>query len=296
MSPEPALVCSGAPRDLGLDQGLHFREVIRAEVERRLRGKGSGRLLGPLVGREPEVARSARDTARFYPHMAERAEGIARGARVSRAEVAALLASEYHGGGETLCGVRSKSDGSEVWIALSTEREGPLFLRRSQPENGYRSLEIGIPWRVPALAGVNQHGLAVAASGVASSSASLVNCAAPAALLVQDCLQRFDRVEKAVEWCERRAAGGFASILLADTEGVLARVDLEGDLRRVHRESDGILLGAGEPTRVASVEKACRASQHLDAEALRRILATSAGRVVVLSPGDPEQIFGDLPQ
>ncbi len=296
MSPQPALVCSGAPRDLGLDQGLHFREVIRAEVERRLRAKGRVRLLSPLAGRGPEVARAVRDTRRFFPHMAERTEGIARGARTSSSDVAALLASDCLEGEETLVGVTPPGDGSAVWVALATEREVPLFLRRSEPENGYRSLEIGIPWRVPALAGVNQHGLVVAASGVASFSASLAHCAAPAALLVQDCLQRFDSVEKAVEWCERRAAGGFASILLADTEGVLARVDLEGDRRRVHRETDGILLGAGEPTRVASVEKACRTSQHLDAEALRRILATGAGRVVVLSPGDPERIFGDVPQ
>jgi hypothetical protein len=227
--------------------------------------------------------------------MAERAEGLARGARVSSADLAALLARECRRGWETLVGVRAEGSGSGVWIALGSEREAPIFVRRSQPENGYRSLEIGIPWRVPALAGVNQHGLAVAASGVVSSSASPSSCAAPAALLVQDCLQRFDGVDKALEWCERRPAGGSASILLADADGVLARVDLEGELRRVHREMDGILLGAGAPARVASVEKACRASERLDAEALRRILATPAGRVFVLDPADPERIFGDLP-
>jgi hypothetical protein len=227
--------------------------------------------------------------------MAERAEGIARGARVTKAEVAALLADDHHGGGETLLGVKPEAAGAGVLIALSTEREAPLFLRQSQPENGYRSLEIGVPWRVPALAGVNEHGLAAAARGMASSSASLARCAAPAALLVQDCLQRFDGVEKAVEWCERRPAGGSASILLADAGGDLARVDLEGELRRVHREMDGILLGAGEPTRVDSVEKACRASEHLDTEALLRILATPAGCVFALDPADPERIVGELP-
>jgi hypothetical protein len=294
MSPQPELVCSGDPRDLGLDQGLHFREVIRAEVERRLRGKGSGRLLSSLAGRDPEIARAARDATRFFPHMAERAEGIARGARVSSADVAALLARECRGGGKTLVGIRAEGSGSGVSIALSSEREAPLFVRRSQPENGYRSLEIGIPWRVPALAGVNQHGLAVAASGMVSSSEQLSTCAAPAALLVQDCLQRFDGVEKALEWCERRPAGGDASILFADANGALARVDLTGELRQVHRDMDGILLGAGPPARVASVEKACRASERLDAEALRRILATPAGRVFVLDPADPERIFGDL--
>jgi hypothetical protein len=296
MSPRSALVCSGAPRDLGLDQGLHFREVIRVEVEDSLRGKGSGRLLSPLTGRGGEVARAVRDTRRYFPHMAERAEGIARGARTSDSDVAALLASDCLAGCETLVGVTPEAEESAIWIALATEREAPLFLRQSQPENGYRSLEIGIPWRVPALAGVNEHGLAVAAGGVVSSAASLAHCAAPAALLVQDCLQRFDRVDKAVEWCERRTAGGDLSILLADAEGALARVDLEGDRRRVHRGTDGILLGAGEPTRVASVERACRASQRLDAEALCRILATRGGRVVALSPGNPEQIFGDLPE
>ena len=296
MSPRSALVCNGAPRDLGLDQGLQFREVIRAEVGRSLRAKGNARLLSPLAGRGGEVARAVRDTRRFFPHMAERAEGIARGARTSNSDVAALLARDCLAGPETLVGATPNGDGSAVWIALATEREAPLFLRQSQPENGYHSLEIGIPWRVPALAGVNQHGLAVAAGGVAPSSASLAHCAAPAALLVQDCLQRFDRVDKAGEWCERRTAGGDLSILLADVEGALARVDLEGDRRRVHRDTGGILLGAGEPTRVASVEKACRASQRLDAEALCRILATRGGRVVVLSPGDTEQIFGDLPE
>jgi hypothetical protein len=294
MNSQPALVCSGAPRDLGLDQGLHFRDVIRAEVGRRLRRRGIRRLLPPLLGGDSEIARAVRDTARFFPHMAERAEGIARGARVSRTELGALLANEHRGVSETLVGVRSGAAGSGVWIALSTEREPPLFLRRSQPDNDYRSLEVAVPWRVPALAGVNEHGLAVAASGLASSSAPLSNCAASAALLVQDCLQRFDSAEKAVEWCERRPAGGSASILLADAGGDLVRVDLQGELRRVHRAAEGVPLGAGEPTRVASVEKACRATHHLDAEVLRGILATHSGRVVVLNPADPERILGDL--
>jgi hypothetical protein len=293
MSPDPALVCSGAPRDLGLDQGLHFREVIRAEVERRLPGGWGGRLLASLLRRDPEVARAERDIARFFPHLAERAEGLAGGARVSKRELAALLAGECREGWGTLVGVKSEGAGPGVLIALATEREAPLFARRSQPENGYRSLEIAIPWRVPALAGVNQHGLAVAASGLLPTSASLAGCAAPAALLVQDCLQSFDGVDKAVEWCERRPAGGNASILLADSEGTLARVDLEGESRRVHRDMDGILMGAGEPTRVAAVEKACRASERLDAEALRRILATATGRVAVLDPKHPERIFAD---
>jgi hypothetical protein len=293
MSSDQALLCRGAPRDLGLDQGLHFREVIRAEVGRRARAGRRGRALFPLFGREPEVARTARDTTRFFPHLAERTEGLARGARVSPAALAALLASELHERWETLIGVRPGGSGAGVLIALATDREAPLFLRISQPEGGYRSLEVAVPWRAPALAGVNEHGLAVAASGVASSATSLSGCAASAVLLVQDCLQNFDSVDKAIEWCERRPAGGSASILLAGSDGALARVDLEGELRRVHRDIDGIPMGTGEPTRVASVEKACREGGPLDAESLHRILATPTGRVAVLDPKNPERIFGD---
>jgi hypothetical protein len=292
MSLPPVLVCSGAPRDLGLDQGLHFRAVIRAELGRRLGRRGIRRLLPPRLGGDPEAARAVRDTARFFPHMAERAEGIASGARVSRTEIGALLANEQRGVSQTLVGVRAGPAGSGVWIALTVERELALFLRRSQPDNGYRSLEVALPWRVPALAGVNEHGLAVVASGLGSSSAPLSNCAAAAALLVQDCLQRFDSAEKAVEWCERRPAGGSASILLADAGGALVRVDLQGELRRVHRETGGEPLGAGEPTRVASVEKACRARRRLDAEALRGILSAHGERALVLNPADPERILG----
>ena len=79
-----------------------------------------------------------------------------------------------------------------------------------------------------------------------------------------------------------------------DRASTHARVDLEGELRQVRREMDGILLGAGEPALLTSVEKACRASGPLDAEALLRILATPAVRTVVLGPEDPERIFGDL--
>jgi hypothetical protein len=292
MSHGSALVCSGAPRDLGLDQGLHFRELIRAEVARRVPTRGRPRVWGGR--RDPEVDRALRDTRRFFPHMAERAEGIASGARISSADVAALLSSESAAAAPTLIGVTREASGGATWIALSSGREAPLFLRQSRPENGYRSLEVGIPWRVAALAGVNEHGLAVAATALASPAVSPVGCAAPAVLLVQDCLQRFDSVEKAVDWCERRPARGDASILLADAGGELARVDLEGDRRQLHRDVDGVLLGGGEPARSASLEKACRARDELDAEALREVLSNCGGRGVVLSPEEPERIYGDV--
>jgi len=294
MSSDPALVCSGAPRDLGLDQGLQFRAVIRAEVGREPRAARCGRPLSSLFGRDPELTRTARDTTRFFPHLSEWMEGLARGARVSKAALVALLAGELREPPETLVGVSAEAAGSGVLIALATEREAPLFLRSSQPEGGYRSLEVAVPWRVPALAGVNERGLAVAGCGASSSSASLSRCAASAVHLVQDCLQSFDRVDKAIEWCERRPAGGSASILLADSDGALARVDFEGEQRRVHRQIDGMSIWAGDPTRLASIEKTCREAGRLDAESLGRILAAPRRRVAVLDPEDPERIFGDL--
>ena len=68
--------------------------------------------------------------------------------------------------------------------------------------------------------------------GAVLSGAIGGDCAAPAALLAQDCLQRFDRVEKALEWLERRPAGGRARFALADATGAAALFEIDGAERK----------------------------------------------------------------
>jgi hypothetical protein len=103
-------------------------------------------------------------------------------------------------------------------------------VRESAPDSDYRSLELVALTHVAPFVGVNEHGLAVGAVLLATGS----EFAAPASLLAQDCLQRFDGVEKALEWLERRPAGGRARFALADATGAAAIFEIDGaDRKRV---------------------------------------------------------------
>ncbi len=253
-----ALRCEGAPRDLGLDQGrgLAARVRVAASDERgnwldRLRRRTSPDALD---------ARAARDTTRFFPHMAERLAGLAAGARVDERDLYALLARELSPPprGGLLATSREHASGAALVARAVPAAPGPeLALRQSVPDNDFRSMEVVSPWLVPAMAGVNEHGLAVAVSVGPATPDSLRACAAPAVLLVQDCLQRFDALEAAVEWCMGRPAGGVARIVLADAEGRAAAVEVAGSERRVDRGSAGLLLGNVRPDDRAALEKAC---------------------------------------
>ena len=72
--------CKGAPRDLGLDQGRALSDRIQAEAA-RIRPGGSGWLARARFEWAPSarVAAVHRDTLRYFPHMAERAMGLASG-------------------------------------------------------------------------------------------------------------------------------------------------------------------------------------------------------------------------
>lgn len=277
MSLVEEIVCRGAPRDLGLDQGVAGREGVRREVRRA--GAADGE----------QTRRIARDVRRFFPHTAERAEGLALGAQVSEARLAQLLGRELSLEGSA---VRRATSGLALAIApersgagalvgrsLDLPRESPpgLRVRRSLPENDYRSVEIVLPWLVSPVAGVNEHGLAATVTSVPPAGGALEDCLAPASLLVQDCLQRFDRVDKAVEWCERRPAGGSASIVLADARGAVASVHVDGRVRRRRSPGQGVVVGLGRSLRCSTAEKVCLAADPCDVESLLALLRSHDG-------------------
>ena len=294
MSAAATVACAGAPRDLGLDQGAAGRDAVRAAVARL----GRGARLRARLGLDARLARCARDARSHYPHASERLAGLARAAGASRAELAALLAGELATSaappaacGEALatCGAEGAALLARSLAAPAAAGPAPWILRTSAPEHDWRSVEVALPWLVPALAGVNERGLAAVGIVRPAPSGSLDRCAAPALLLVQECLQRCDDVGKAIEWCERRPSGGSAALLLADATGDVAVVSVEGERRSVQRPRDGLLVAA-DGERAASLEKACAARPALDPAALAEVLAApptpgSAPRaVVVLDP------------
>lgn len=279
MAEASLVACEGAPRDLGLDQGV----ALRSEVRRGLR-----RLVGGRLRRRSgchDWRGVGRDLERFYPHLFERTVGLERGARVSRRALTVALARELGdaedgvlrlSGGSALGAVPART-GRGALIARSFDfprtPELPLVLRRSRPEGGYLSLDVTLPFLAPSLAGVNEHGLAATVTTIPSGAAHRRECAAPALALVQECLQRCDRVEKAVEWCRARPAGGRASLLLADAYGALVSVVVEGEQRRVSEPSEGVALGRGRRVTLVELDKLCRQPGAIDPERLRAILS-----------------------
>ncbi len=217
------VACRGAPRDLGLDQGRACAAEIASVVAAH--AGGALRRLFAAV-RPPATQREvARDVYRFFPHMAERTAGLARGARVSPFALAALSALPERAPADALRVVRGASG---PCLARALPPDVLTVLRESAPDTDYRSLELVALAQIAPFVGVNEHGLAVGAVFTGAGG----ECAAPAALLAQDCLQRFDRVEKAVEWLERRPAGGRARFALADATGAVALFEIEGGARK----------------------------------------------------------------
>ena len=257
-----AIECAGAPRDLGLDQGRACRRSLREAFER-----------SPLHERWPlplgaAHARLARDLKRHFPHLAESLAGLAVGAGVPERWLVRRLADELATPREARA-VASAAAGA----LLAVDCAGPWIARRSRPEGGFACLELVRPWLVAAFAGVNEAGLAVVA---AIGSGAPGACAAPAALLAQDCLQRFARVESALDWCCGRPAGHAAALLFADSRGELAGVELRAGSRRLLHPEAALLAWADAGAAGAELAKALREAAPATAASLARVLAPAA--------------------
>ena len=234
--------CEGAPRDLGLAQGRAHSGAIRDRLAREglrvgrewpwPRRFSRGASLGAGVGRE---------IVRHYPHLAERLAGMAQGARLPvdpLMELHVLAAYEpwrmlpgvdAHGEGDpTGALVACTSDGRAQILRMLGAPPAPgarWVTRRSRPEVGFASLEVVQPWGVAGVAGVNEAGLAVAL-GARCEDDVPGSTGPPPHLLVQECLQRFDDIGGAVEWCLKRPVRSGSSLVLADEAGRIVVVRL----------------------------------------------------------------------
>ncbi len=232
--------CEGAPRDLGLDQGVACGDAVRAFVAAH-----------PARSDDCPVKLLARDMRRHFPQLAERIEGLARGARVPEDALGRALGSSGDTRGDAAgpraplaLGIDAAHAAGALVLAFAPRAfEAAWLVRRSRPENGIASLDLATPWSVGALAGVNEAGLAVACLPLAAPQPSDV-CHAPAFLLVQECLQRFSGVEAATDWCRHRPAGGSARILLTDASGRLEGVLVAGTERTTFVPEDGLVAAA----------------------------------------------------
>jgi hypothetical protein len=297
---EPAIVCAGHPRDMGQAQGEALREVIRAAVARAGLSTRRSRWpsLRPVVSGPLRGSGAGREFFRHFAHQAERLEGLAQAADLP---LDSLLALQLRVGAGALAGGEL---GDAAWI-----------VRESRPVVGFRSLERTLAWLVPAVAGVNEAGLALIAplpsagarerTAAAAGSRSGGNGTAPpravdapSLLLVQDCLARFEHLAGALDWCRKRPAEGEQTIVLADASGGRGAVEFRGRERRV--ESSGAAdAGAGVPDPVGPrageltgellVGGAGRGPERIAIDPVARIL-----RVTAAGSGAPHA-FGFVP-
>ncbi len=273
--------CKGAPRDLGLDEACAQREAVRTELQRAAQ---ETRALPRSLRRQFSSPVVAKAVTRHFPHLAERTAGLTKGVGLGRKDIWPLFVREMGfrvgcqgssaGLGLGLCPARTGS-GSILakTLDLPPGREHSMILRRSAPDNDFRSLELSLAGFPSALAGVNEMGLAAM---VCSSEAEVVESsriAAPPMLFVQDCLQRFSSVANAMEWCMTRPVGGNGTLLLADSSGALVGVDIQGDQRRVLEPADGMLC-VGRPQAVAAAQPVFQGVENWSEQAFVEAVAT----------------------
>lgn len=260
--------CAGHPRDMGLAQGAALRLAIRAEAERlglphkrsrwpSLRALTIGSVRGVGAGRE---------MFRHFAHQAERLEGLARASGLPSDSVLEMHLRARAGGAQggllarrATLRARTLDDDKRLLLERTLPRaldgEAGWMLRESRPAVGFRSLEVGLPWLVSSVAGVNEGGLGVVAGpllwgtpGREGHPTSL--------LLVQECLQRFEDLDGAIGWCLKRPVEGEQSLVLTDASGAVATVLVSGRERRVQVGGGELHLEGGElpeePTSPAS--------------------------------------------
>ncbi len=245
---------------MGLAQGAAARAAIRRELERAGVSHSRSRIptlrglvAGPLRGRG-----AGREFFRHFAHQAERLEGVAAAAGVSSDSILDLHLRVRAGGREggllsrrTSLRARTIGSGEEKRTVLDRSLPGALageadwILRESRPEVGFRSIELGLPWLVPAVAGVNIGGLAVVAGPLLWGNPGR-DGGSPSLLLVQECLQRFEDVQGALGWCQKRPVEGEQSFVMADASGAVATVVVSGRVRRVQQGEGELHLEGGE--------------------------------------------------
>ncbi len=231
-------------------------EVARFDLpNRRSRVPSLGALtVGALRG-----SGAGREMIRHFAHQAERLEGLARSSALPVDSILELHL-RIRAGGERggLLSRRSRisaktieTSGEDKRLVLertlprAVDGEASWILRESRPQVGFRSVEVGLPWLVSSVAGVNEAGLAVVGGPLLWGTPGRDGFPT-SLLLVQECLQRFEDLDGAIGWCCKRPVEGEQTLVLADASGNVATVVVCGRKRRVQPGEGELQLEGGE--------------------------------------------------
>jgi len=282
--------CVGHPRDLGFAQGVALRREVTRKVEEEGLSVSRSRWasLHPYVKGPIRGSGSFREMIRHYTHLAERVDGLARGADLPVDSIYPLQGTSAANGEQAMALFGSGLDGQTGEMLIRGLPDSDWVVRKSQPEVGFASIELTQAWSITSVAGINEASLAACMVPNRDSVESEEGRWPPAGLLVQECLQRFQDVEAGIDWCSHRPSSGEASLLLADGTGGRALIRFEGEEVRVTRNPAGIYaVGSSEPL-VGSLCESMENASRLDEELLSQVLMKQSARGYVrLSCSEP---------
>jgi hypothetical protein len=225
---------------------------------------------------------------RHFTQWAERADGLARGARLPLDSLLRLQDLDAEGKSDSAALCAADLDDAPGASLARTLAGSPWLVRRSRPAVGFASLEITAPWQVSASAGVNEAGLAVCiVPGRANPAPPFIEPASPGrvaasiGLLVQECLQRFEDVDAGIGWCLDRPAAGEGTILLGDAAGQRGAIRFGRDGRSLEREPSGPLLAGSTESVLEGLRARALAGSVAEGESLSAALASAGGSALV---------------
>jgi|GEM_PF-2935083 len=257
------IVCSGSPYKLGEDQGFFVREHADQVLKSLLESEFVSSLLriaGPQVLKAVlalkgfsirfPVVSSLKDQ---IPRQWERMRGLADGsglginAMLGLANIEAVSAQFYFIMGCISMGLgKSHSRTRTPLIAYNHDFPGlfrkHLLMRRSQPDDGYESLQLSYPLLTGSICGVNEKGVAVTLNHAYSKeSLGYFDSGIPPTLGVQEILDRCATVDEAIDLIRRIRFGCGSMITVMDTRKMCA-LEFSRSRFGIRRSKDGFLL------------------------------------------------------
>lgn len=246
--------------EMGMQQGLKYGAMIH-EAFSTLRSNKEIASMKPSIvpmglfmryasGRALKEMRS--DVATHYPEQARRMEGISRGAGIDLSLMYLCLGMEtvlatvdYRLGACTAMGVAADRNSMNEPIVIKNFDYPPFFsdyyvTRFNKPSEGIRCVDVSVAPMAGSHDGVNEEGLAVSYNYGYGTDIPKANT--PVTLLIQQVLEKCANVEEAINMISSSPRNGGAIILLADSGGSMATVEISPNFEAVRYSEDGIII------------------------------------------------------
>lgn len=246
--------------ELGFQQGLQLREAIHHLFHHLRDFDWVWVRKPPLVPFRMYVSLASRwaegqlrdDLAKFVPDQLLRLEGIAKGADVPESHLFFALAGEMHINqvsyrlGACTGIVVSEEISNRGEPILVKNLDFPLYLRPyyvtrlSRPKELFPNLVLTLaPWP-GCFDGLNSEGLCISYNQAYATDMPKANL--PVSVLVQEALERCSTVREAVEFISGKPRGSGAQLLLVDSTGDMAALELSPNFSGVREAEDGWLV------------------------------------------------------